>query len=253
MKIINEQLTYKERAQIYDIEYTESSDHVFLKKYIEAATDILEVPCGTGRNILLYDNKKVCFVDIEIEMIEKIKKKTNDSNFSFICGDICTFNAMRKFDLIIVPREAFQLLIDEKTAIQALQNLYVHLKPLGKLIIDIYRFGKIEQNNQEPIYYNHKVNEGKYVINWSRSSKKFSIKRFSMYETNGEIVKIRYKYEFGKSIKYSEIQMMNYDYNKFLKLIIRTGLRVQQVFGDYNFSQYTSKDNRMIFVVEKDV
>ena len=105
-------------------------------------------------------------------MIERIKTKILDlDRFSFLCGDICDFRISNKFDLIIIPREAFQLLVDEKKAEQALRNLRLHLK--------------------------------------------------------------------------------NYDYNNFLGLIMRSGLRVKETFGDYNFSHYTEKDNRMIFIIEK--
>lgn len=255
MKHKYQYLTYKERAQIYDIEYTECSDQQFLKYFINEAHNILEVPCGTGRNINLYEGKRACFVDKESEMIERIKTKILDlDRFSFLCGDICDFRISNKFDLIIIPREAFQLLVDEKKAEQALRNLRLHLKNSGKMIIDLYRFGSLDYNNQAPIYYHHEINEGRFILNWSRRSGDTLIKRFSMHELNGRVLKVTYKYDLlkeGHNIKYSQILLKNYDYNNFLGLIMRSGLRVKETFGDYNFSHYTEKDNRMIFIIEK--
>ncbi len=248
-------LTYQERAQIYDLEYVEYSDQSFLKHYIDKADETLEIPCGTGRNINLYKGKKSYFLDIEYEMIKEIiKKKSNDAEFFFMCADICDFNIKKKFDLIIVPREAFQLLISENLAEQALNNLRLHLKDTGRIIIDIYRFGMPEYNNQAPIYYRYKINENRYIINWAREKGNYSIKRFSSYQLEEGLLKVKYKYEFfesGSTLKYSQIQLKNYNYDDFLKLITRSRLQAESVFGDYNFSQYKEKDNRMIFVIKK--
>ena len=56
---------YDDRSQIYDYEYDIKTDHVFLYHFIECANDILEVPCGSGRNVELYIGKRTVFIDIE--------------------------------------------------------------------------------------------------------------------------------------------------------------------------------------------
>lgn len=96
--------------------------------------DVLDVACGTGVLIPDYLERKVksvTAIDIAPEMIKIAKKKFQEENVEFICGDVETEKFGRKFDCIVVYN-AFPHFSEPEHLIQVLTS---HLKEGGTLTI----------------------------------------------------------------------------------------------------------------------
>ncbi|MFP4499241.1 MAG: class I SAM-dependent methyltransferase [Vulcanimicrobiota bacterium] len=118
--------------------------------YVELAKntrgEILELGCGTGR--ILIDIAKeginITGLDISPEMLEKawkkVKKLTQEmqKNIELIQGSMENFSLGKKFDLIIIPYRAFLHLLTSQQQKSALERIYNHLRPEGKLVLNFF-------------------------------------------------------------------------------------------------------------------
>lgn len=254
-------ITYKERAQFYDVEYIDKRDWNMLKAYIINSNNILEIPSGSGRNVGLYEDlkseQKVTLIDKETQMVNIVKEKiVNNKNMLCLEGDMLDFSLSNQFDLILVPQEAFQLLIEKDEAQKVLLNFKRHLAVNGVIIIDIYRFGVLEKNNKnKPNYYDYNFS-GKLKKDWSRKYNGQVLTRWSKqcFDNDKGILSIEFIYKHvinNQEIKrYSScLNIKNYDMESFVSICGSCGLKIYEVYGDYQFKKYVSEDNRMIFIL----
>lgn len=96
--------------------------------------DVLDVACGTGVLIPDYLERKVksvTAIDIAPEMIKIAKKKYQEENVEFICGDVETASFDSKFDCIVVYN-AFPHFPEPENLIRVSVS---HLKEGGTLTI----------------------------------------------------------------------------------------------------------------------
>ncbi|KKQ11788.1 MAG: methyltransferase domain-containing protein [Candidatus Babeliales bacterium] len=103
--------------------------------------NVLDVGCGDGRitaEIAKHvPEGTVIGLDISPNMITEAKSSFNNiKNLEFVCSDAITFSIDKKFDLI-TSFAAFHWVKDQESAVK---NLYKHLKPGGKIIIQMGAF-----------------------------------------------------------------------------------------------------------------
>ncbi len=104
-------------AGFYDLDYPDTSDHDFLKRVVAAVGPgrLLEVPCGSGRNVaplLEAAPGQVVFADLAESMVREAQAKipaTHRGRARAVVADLRSLGAAAEFDLVICPREAFQL------------------------------------------------------------------------------------------------------------------------------------------------
>ena len=241
---------YDERASIYDAEYTNNDDHDMLSYYVSKAKKILEIPCGSGRNIDIYQKADgfATLVDIEPNMVKLVKEKVNGNrNIKCLVGDILDLDIDDQFDLIIVPKEAFQMFISRWDAKRVLNQLREHLLDKGILYIDVFEYGKQPQYGTSPLYYEYENINKDFKLNWVRGH----LSRWSKLIYQDRVLKVTYKYFSSNthSIFYSDIQMRDYSYEEFNILCHECKLEVQYVYGAYDFTDYDNSCNRMIFIL----
>lgn len=102
---------------------------------------VLEAGVGTGRMLipLLQAGIDIVGVDLSAEMLSACKKnlKANGLKGELFKQDISELNINYKFDAIIMPTGSFGLLPTREVARKTLEKFMGHLKPGGKVIIDI--------------------------------------------------------------------------------------------------------------------
>jgi len=115
---------------------------------------ILEPMCGSGRLLipLLQSGLNVHGIDNSKEMLESCKNRANALGLNpvLIENNIEDMNLYQKYDGIIIPLGSFQLFYPRKVAYKVLEVFKQHLKPNGKLIMDLFvPWDALYENNEE--------------------------------------------------------------------------------------------------------
>jgi len=253
---------YKDRANFYEVEYAETADQYFLRSLITPKVkSVLEIPCGVGRNALQLaeSGAKVVAVDREPAMIRKLKKRIgmlhNCKNLEPLEGDMVSLNLQREFDLIIVPREAFQMIIEDHHALQVLKRLKFHLSRNGSMVIDLATFKKSKLNEQsiQPDYYDPNLPDGDKIFDWTKKiSSGDIITRHRIQQHYNKFVEIEYHYDIrrlsGKTEKWvSKVTLRVYTKEDFTALAKCAGLIPDKIIRNYLYEPFESGAVRMIF------
>lgn len=229
---------YHRRAQFYRFEYTDMSDFLFLSRFLIGEKKVLECPCGVGRTLELHARFKnrVSFGDKSITMLEGVRKKCVEmgliNQFNLIHLDITRFDLKEKFDLIIVPKESFQLLTRNK-AIKALRCLKQHLSNTGRLLIDVVDLVPLPTKYSYPEYLTQAVSKREIVINSFER-----VIRDTQLTFLNQNVRVRHSYRLFQADqltnKFESVFLLNqYRPQWFRDICDEIGLKLVKVFCDY--------------------
>lgn len=257
------EVDYEHRAKYYAYEYTETVDHQFFGQLINnKVNSILEVPCGAGRNafILAESGREVTAVDIEPFMIDFLSKrlsKANISNVIPIVSDMCDLNLNQHFDLILVPREAFQLLPTFDHAERALTSMKRHLSQNGRIMIDLYHFGFDDSDDPSvhPVYFHPDGPMGEFIYDCAIPLSNGTIlHRYRNQIVNDSYAAIQFIYHLESEDKVRQkwktrIELKLYKKNEFEVIVNKVGLKIDAIYRDYKFTPFENDSSRMIFIL----
>jgi predicted O-methyltransferase YrrM len=263
-------ITYNERAEFYEVEYSTTVDHEFLKQLIKPQTSsILEIPSGVGRNAiwLAQTNRFVVEADLEFNMIKHLRERLNRfklaSNAHLIVADMRFLCLNKLFDLIIVPQGGFQLIINDLDAQCALDSFRNHLSLSGTLLIDLAIFdpNACGDKSVRPSYYAPTIPDGQLVQEWEKdlpNGDKLMRSRIQYHDIN--VMRTSFFYQIindqGEE-KFMTYQMKSriYSFDDFIKLVNKSGLQPQAVYRNYKLEPYDPKmaldSSRMIFLLDR--
>ncbi len=136
---------------IYDQMMTQDLQHLlddhlrFYRSNLRQVTGpVLECGCGTGLFLLplLAAGHDMYGFDISKSMLATLKAKAEAQGFGDIDGrisvqDFESFSYGQLFEAIIIPTNAFVMLTSQEAQIRALKQIYAHLAPEGKLLMDL--------------------------------------------------------------------------------------------------------------------
>jgi SAM-dependent methyltransferase len=212
---------YARRSKFYRVEYNEKRDIPFFLSFIEQdISEVLEVPCGAGRLTIELAKKAghVTAIDIESPMITSLQQFAAQegltSKITAQVGDMTDLRLDRKFDVIIVPSEALQLLSKEQGK-KAYSCLVGHLRDAGTLIIDIATFR--ETLKGQPDYFDPETIGTQWHKQWTRPlPDEGSLTRLVRVEKDEEKTCFEFQYKLKESgtpdISFTE-KMMLYSYD----------------------------------------
>jgi SAM-dependent methyltransferase len=135
-------------SEVYDSVYVEREDVPFYRqiaaRYAEGR--ILECGCGTGRVTipLAEAGYSVDGLDISLPRLQVLRSRLQTlpgrvSDRITCCeGDMKDFSLEENYALILTPFRTFQHLLTPADQRKSLKNLWRHLKPGGRLLIDIF-------------------------------------------------------------------------------------------------------------------
>ncbi len=241
---INDLLSLYEDANFYDIEFSKRSiDINFFKEYCtNFSGKILEIACGTGRitNEITKVASNVEGRDISESMINKAKQNYKEIPFSV--EDMLSTTGV--FDLIFCATNAFQHILDNQSVLKALENIKLALDSKGKFLLDIQNPNeiKLKRNLNIPYKYKDFLYKGEKIeayINGHYNNES-SIYYFNIDYRKKEI-----------SFKNKSVAMRMFTHKKILKLISNSGFKVDECYGCYSKSKYTSNSDKQIFVLSK--
>lgn len=136
-------------AQLYDHipPYKDRADvDFFVQAAVESGGPVLEVGCGTGRVLIptAQAGIPITGLDLSEHMLDvcrsALEKEPSEvvEQVKLIQGDMRDFDLGEKFALATTPFRPFQHLVRPEDQIKCLSCIHDHLKPGGKLILDIF-------------------------------------------------------------------------------------------------------------------
>ncbi len=260
--------SFGQLSGFYDLDYPESSDHPFLRQLASAVRPghLLEVPCGSGRNVaplLESTSRDVTFMDIAAEMVHETSRRIPESQRErarAVEGDIRSLDAAGEFDLVICPREAFQLL-SHSEAPQALRSMAASIASEGLIVIDLFNFtrGPASPSDTPPDYFSPQ--EHGWVEDWTRTAADQSLAvtrvRRQAFTADGVHFEMRYLLQTpaGSTPQLLDLafDMTNHSHDGFRQLADQSGLDVLAAFAGYRAAPViTSRSLRTVFVLGHD-
>ena len=110
----------------------------------EVTGPVLECACGTGLFLLplLASGYDIHGFDIAQSMLATLKikaaqRRVGDIDTRISIQELESFRYYQRFDAILIPTNSFSMLTTQAAQIRTLRNIYAHLAPAGKLLLDI--------------------------------------------------------------------------------------------------------------------
>lgn len=261
---------YSLRAPLYSIEYDESEDLDFLVSLVSPRTaSVLEIPCGAGRATrrLVPTGRDIVAADIEPAMLAASMARYPESqppeNLTLVQADMRNVDLARRFDLILVPREAVQLLLEDEEIVAALTALGRHLAPSARLMLDLAPLGLISpvaerERHLCPGYFDPSAPFGTWIAEWTRDVEKARLTRHRRQSRLAQgRVRIDFEYEAedpddGTRQWSSSMVLRDHSLESISELVAAAGLRPISVLGAYDGKPYCPGDPRLVLILEAD-
>lgn len=119
--------------------------HFYQQQLQDIRGPILEASCGTGSIMLplLQDGFDIFGFDISRPMLDVLKRKATNLGISDIESritqqDFVNFAYDCQFEAILIPASAFMMLPTQQSQIDCLRQVYKHLQPNGRLLLNFY-------------------------------------------------------------------------------------------------------------------
>jgi len=127
---------------IYAVLRAGSRDVAFYRELArESGGPVLELGCGTGRILLpiAQDGIACVGVDASRAMLDVLRAKGPPPHVELVEATMESFDlGAGRFPLVTIPFRAFSHLLDVEAQLAALANVRRHLKPGGRLALDVF-------------------------------------------------------------------------------------------------------------------
>ena len=220
---------------------------------------VLELACGTGRILIPVAKAgiEVTGLDSSKKMLRKttenIKKEPEEGQdrIKLINADMRDFQLDEKFNLALIAFNSFQHLLTIQDQDRCLRTIYRHLKDEGRLMISVFNpdltrpEGVIRRDGDKPIK------------DYPEKGDKLDISYYQFFDQKKQITNVHYLLDIqkpdGKLTRKRTILTVRYLFPlEFERMLISNGFVVEELFGDYDKSEFTGKSPLMIFVVRKE-
>ncbi len=233
MKMMN---LYDVESEFYDIFYFDYRDDIeFYREF--SCSNILDIMCGTGRILYYLNPRRGVGIDINEKMIEKARENLRGRNIQLVIGDARNFNLENEFCLIIIGLNSL-MMFPREDRIKILSNAGRHLSHDGFLIVDIMNPIILVENI---VYYGDtKEYDGKTYT-------RFFVPRIEDNHWN-----ILYFYDIVENEKirrkYAELKLYMIEEEELREEFKLANLKVEKIYGDYDFSEFSEESERIIMV-----
>ncbi|WEZ84727.1 class I SAM-dependent methyltransferase [Rhizobium sp. 32-5/1] len=227
-------------ADLYDLDSGWSIDRDFyLALAGQASQRILDLGCGTGLlcNAYAEQGHTVTGVDPAKAMLDVARQKPHGGQIEWVQSTAQTFRSPKRFDLIIMTGNAFQVFLDDSDILATFATMREHLAENGRIAFES-RNPAIDW----PSRWNKEteLNTGSGIIRQSRQVKAMVDKRIS-FETH---------YAMGDRTLVSSSELLFLVRPEIEERLKACGLRAESVYGDWlsqPFDEATSEE--MVFIV----
>ncbi|MCC6444521.1 MAG: methyltransferase domain-containing protein [Armatimonadetes bacterium] len=249
-------------AELYDYVpgYEDRPDRDFYLEYAQAAGDVLELGCGTGRVLIPMAEAgcEVVGIDLSEFMLARCREKLSarpaeaQGRVRLLQGNIADFDIGETFGLITTPFRVFQHLIHVEDQMACLWCARRHLKDGGKLILDLFQ--TYPPRTYDPVYLEEAEDFAPVLLPDGRSF--WRTHRTAAFHRAEQVNDIELIYHTADPGGRTERLVQAFPFRYFFRyevehLLARCGLRVASLFGGFDKSPLADDSPEMIFVAEK--
>jgi SAM-dependent methyltransferase len=249
--------TFESFARFYDLFYAGRDDDLRMYRDFALAADgpILELGCGTGRALvpLAREGHHVTGLDASEAMLTlaqtKVKEYGLDEQVTLVRGDMCHFDLSTRFALVMIPINTFMHCSDINRQLACLQCIRRHLRPEGRLIVDVYHpdpqvlleadgrlFGDAPLTDPET---GHLI-------------QRFHTRQLDLASQTQHVTFIMDEIDSAGTVRRTTFPFdMRFVYRYEMELLLRmTGFSLEDVYGSYDLEPFESDSEKMIFVAK---
>ncbi len=225
-------------SDLLNIELADQLDFLrktYLNKKSKKELSILDLCCGNGRHLLALNEEgyMVDGVDINKDYVIEAKEKLGSTySGKLYFADAQNFQSERKYNLIYSMESSIGYLPDEKT-VQIFKNLKQNLLTVdGLFVLHLINRDYLIKNLGERMWFGNE-NTG-YVL----EKRKFNSKKGAVQIEQIRIID-------GSSQNFS-VEMRLYSLQEIKALLEQAGLKILQIYGDYNNGEFDISSPYMI-------
>lgn len=243
-------------APFYDIEHASfDEDLEMYRNFAElCGGKVLELACGSGRLLvpLTREGYTLTGVDTSSAMLELARQGLEEAGTVGRCQlvqqDMCTLQLPEKFRLALIALGSFGHIITRSRQQQALAAIRRHLSVGATFILDI--------SNEDARYMEHLSGQLLHQGTWQQADGSYVTHFLSPASSNTHhLLDLTHFYEVhrqGEAVSrtVSQTRLYLFERNEAELLLEQAGLRVKDVYGNYDFGPYEHNSPRMIFITE---
>jgi SAM-dependent methyltransferase len=232
----------------YDLQAAKFIDDIpfYLLQVKKHGDPVLELGCGTGRITIpiAREGWKITGLDLNDAMLRRAREKATEAgvDIDWIQADFRNFKDDRQFKLIIFPFNSFLHLPDRESQEACLNCVKVHLSPDGRFILDIFNpdFGILTRDPDKRHFdYEHPdPGGGGSFVSTTKNS----------YDRASQINHVEHYLYYGKEHWTHYYEMRIIFPQELDSLLHYNGFVIEEKFGDYNESAFSSDSPRQIVV-----
>jgi 2-polyprenyl-3-methyl-5-hydroxy-6-metoxy-1,4-benzoquinol methylase len=244
---------YEGVGEFYDLFADNSDIPFFLECARRTGSPILDLASGTGRVTieLAREGFEVVALEQSESMLAAARKKLEtapeeiSSRIELIQGTMSEFSLNRKFSLVIVPN-SFSHLITHEDQLSMLLCVKDHLADDGLFVLDLYP-GEHQYKRATFQDMPAALPDGRTVTRYGEITSDFDKKIMR--------VELRYVVEDSDGATIDEIDVVSGAALNFKQdvdfLINKSGLQIEDEFGDFEKNPFTLDSGRRIFILRK--
>jgi len=237
--------------KVYDkLEFLKPAQKYFHEEIMKAKGPVLEAGVGSGRIFFpaLNAGADIYGIDISENMLNRlIMKIDKDNRYRVSINDIRNFRLDKNFDLVISPFRVFQHLLTIEDQLNAMNCIYEHLNPGGRLIFDVFNpdFSRLIKDVENMLEFEGEYEPGK------------KLKRFVTVKNDiiNQILNVTFGFvwdENGEEMHDDFFSPMRYYFRfEIENLIGRTKFKLENIYGDFNRSKLTNSSKEFVVVCRK--
>src|SRR5262245_12516775 len=245
-------IDYDSIAEIYDLYVTTDYDiPFFLSEVQKAPGPILELMAGTGRISLhlIEAGATLTCVDSSMGMLDVLSRKLSRRGFhsDIHCGDVCSLNLPSRFELAILPFQAFMEIVGEEKQQAALAAVFAHLAPGGRFICTLHNpaIRRAQVDGSLRLVGRFPADDGTLVVSGAEQGGRPVVTRLQFFEFFGQDGRLIWK-------RMLPMEFVFVERDEFELMARSVGFQVAQLYGGYDrapFDPATSPS--MIWLLEK--
>lgn len=209
---------------------------------------VLELGCGTGRVLLelARAGAETVGIDLSAAMLECARERAiaEDLNITLALADLRSFDLGRTFELVIMPFNVLNHLLDDDSLERTLNTIARHMTPDARLVIDTFQ-PSLDFLTDEP-------EKRRKILRYLDPYQQKEIVLFeeNHYEPANQLNRIVWSYTIDgvEDARIDEITMRLFFPRELDTWLKRNGFVIENKYGDYDNRPFDSNSAKQLLI-----